>query len=234
MMRRADTIRFSPTHHDFKEEAVRMKRISPLGVLCVALLAASSVRAQAPVEKIDVQNSRVYVFVAKKGAGHEHGVEGRIAAGTLRLGQAAAAGDITFDLRSFQADTDDARNYVGLKPGIDASTQADVTANMHGASVLDVARQGVARFAVDSIRPAVVPGFPGPAYQFDGELDLHGTKRKLGFLASVEMLNDGRRRIRGRFALKQTDFGIQPFSKFLGAVGVADEVQVYGDIYLTP
>jgi hypothetical protein len=33
--------------------------------------------------------------------------------------------------------------------------------------------------------------------------------------------------------LKQTDFGIKPFSKLLGAV-VVDELAIYGDIYLTP
>jgi len=213
-----------------------MKRSSlHVVALCYGCLVAPPAQAQAPVEKIDVQNSRVYVFVAKKGAGHDHGVEGRLAAGTVRLGQAAGAGDMTFDLKAFQVDSDVARRFIGLPGETDASDQAAATTNMRSAAVLDVAQFAAAKYTIDAAKPvAAVAGLPGASYQFDGELELHGVKKKISFYGGVEALDGGRIRIRGRFPLKQTDFGIKPFSKLLGAVGIADELQVYGDIILVP
>jgi polyisoprenoid-binding protein YceI len=211
-----------------------MKRILLTGCLAVWCAWAAPARGQSPVEKIDVQTSRVYVFVAKKGAGHDHGVEGRLTAGAVRLGAAANAGELTFDLLTFQADTDAARRYVGLPPGTDAATQAKVTANMHGSGVLDVAQFATAKFVIHSVTPVTAQGLPGTPYQFDGELELHGVKRAIRFLSGAETIEGGRVRIRGGFTLKQTDFGITPYSKLLGAVGVADELRIYGDLVLTP
>ena len=40
--------------------------------------------------------------------------------------------------------------------------------------------------------------------------------------------------MRGTVELKQTDFGIKPYSKLFGAVGVSDELRVYGEIWIRP
>ncbi|MGH7134809.1 MAG: hypothetical protein ACREHD_03665, partial [Pirellulales bacterium] len=34
----------------------------------------------------------------------------------------------------------------------------------------------------------------------------------------------------GSFVIKQTDYGIRPFSKAFGAVGVTDELTIYGEL----
>ena len=38
--------------------------------------------------------------------------------------------------------------------------------------------------------------------------------------------------LRGGFTLLQSQFGITPFTKAFGAVGVADELKVYGDLWV--
>jgi hypothetical protein len=38
--------------------------------------------------------------------------------------------------------------------------------------------------------------------------------------------------LKGAFPLRQTDYGIRPFRKALGAVGVADVLTVYGDLWV--
>ena len=43
---------------------------------------------------------------------------------------------------------------------------------------------------------------------------------------------DGRIRVLGSFTIKQTDFGIKPYSKAFGTIGVADELTIYGDVIL--
>jgi hypothetical protein len=40
--------------------------------------------------------------------------------------------------------------------------------------------------------------------------------------------------LRGAFRIRQTDFGIQPYTKLLGAIGVADVLTIYGDLYIAP
>src|SRR5579859_6733718 len=58
---------------------------------------------QAEPGSVDLARSRVYVYVDKTGLGHEHGVEGKIKSGAIRLGARADAGSIDFDMTSFAA-----------------------------------------------------------------------------------------------------------------------------------
>jgi len=36
------------------------------------------------------------------------------------------------------------------------------------------------------------------------------------------------------FKIRQTDYGIKPFSRVLGAVGVKDELLISGDLWIMP
>jgi hypothetical protein len=206
-------------------------RIVPL-VVTIVVCAAAPLFAQSG--SVIVEHSRVYVFVAKKGAGHDHGIEGKVAAGEIHLDRAEQVGGLTFDLRSLAADTTAARQFFRLEGETPANTQKEVTDNMHGASVLDLAKFPAAEFVIQRLRPLQPEaGQTAQPYQLDGEFTLHGVKRPLQVVVTSESVN-GMNRLRGRFTMKQTDFGIKPFSKLLGAVGVADELQVYGDVYLRP
>jgi polyisoprenoid-binding protein YceI len=181
---------------------------------------------------VDVSRSRVYTFVGKTGFGHEHGVTGRLKAGSIRLGADRDAGQLVFDLTSFSADTREARRYVGLEGETDASTQEQVTTNMLGAYVLDTEHNPTATFVINSALP-VRGNQPGGAkrYQLEGQFTLHGLTRPLRIFAEARA-ESGAIRLRGAFALLQTDYGIKPFSKALGAVGVTDKLKIYGDILI--
>src|SRR5262245_29109995 len=81
--------------------------------LAVAILVgfASHVRAEEKKDpggagNVDTKASRVYVLVGKEGIGHEHGVEGQLKEGTVQLGKDSEAGQIVFDLASFESDTE--------------------------------------------------------------------------------------------------------------------------------
>lgn len=179
---------------------------------------------------INLEASRVYIFVDKTGFGHQHAVEGRLAEGKLRVA-GRSAGRMVFDLQSFKADTNVARHYVGLKGEFDKKTQAEVTSNMQG-TVLDVAQFSTATFSIDSFQPVEERGKRGKTqYRFDGEFKLHGVKHPLRFMA--EGIEDrGFLHIKGSFRIRQTDYKITPFKKALGAVGVADVLTVHGDIWV--
>ncbi|MEY3460307.1 MAG: hypothetical protein RL215_3464 [Planctomycetota bacterium] len=188
--------------------------------------------ASEPARKVNVADSRVYVFVGKTGLGHNHGVEGKLKSGALRLEGEDAGGELVFDVASFDADTDAARRYVGLSGSTDASTRQQVNANMKGADVLDVRRYPTAKFAVSGVKRTGKQSREGhPLFELSGQFTLHGQTRPLKLEAAAEE-RDGAIRLRGNFNILQTQYGIRPYSKAFGAVGVADRLTIYGDIHL--
>jgi polyisoprenoid-binding protein YceI len=182
--------------------------------------------------EVNTERSRVYIHVGKTGLGHEHAVAGVLKAGHLTLDVAERAGEVVFDMTKFVADPDYARKYIGLQGVSDASTRGKVTANMLGPDVLDVARHSTAIWTISSARATGKQSRRGqPLYEFHGEFTLHGTTRPLRLLAEAEQ-RDGWFHIVGNFSLLQTDYGIRPFSKAFGAIGVADQLTIYGDLWV--
>jgi polyisoprenoid-binding protein YceI len=76
------------------------------------------------------------------------------------------------------------------------------------------------------------PGAHGlPQYQLAGDFTLHGVTRPIQVLAEAEEKPPWIH-LRGGFSMQQTQFGIEPFSKAFGAVGVTDQLNVWGDLWL--
>ncbi|MBL8850967.1 MAG: YceI family protein [Planctomycetaceae bacterium] len=181
---------------------------------------------------VHLKNSRVYIHVGKTGLGHDHAVVGLLKSGTLLLGASENAGQMEFDLTSFRADSDGARKYIGLQGSSDAGTRQQVDANMLGAAVLNVARFPTATFVIASAAPVKKASQRGlPQYQLTGNFTLHGVTRQIQFLADSES-KDGWVHLRGSFSILQSQFGIQPFTKAFGAIGVADRLSIWGDLWI--
>ena len=182
---------------------------------------------------IYLPGSRVYVLVDKTGLGHQHGVMGQIKQGRIRLDLPQDSGQLSFDLTTFAADPDLARQYVGLSGTEDPSSQQQVTANMLGADVLNVAQFPTATFQIKRITQLPTPSQRGlTQYELDGDFSLHGATQPIRVIADAEQ-NGPWIHLRGGFSILQTQYGITPFSKAFGAVGVADQLQIYGDLWLS-
>lgn len=197
---------------------------------------ASTRQPAAPLHAGDfyLDASHVYTLVGKTGLGHEHGVVGSLSSGKLLLGTTSQAGEMVFDMKSFVADTDAARKYVGLEGTSSESTQQQVTTNMLGPAVLDVEHYPTATFHIDSAARYEKPSKRGlPQYLLKGQFTLQDATRPLEFLVEVEMVK-GWQHVRGGFRIRQTDYGIEPFSKAFGAIGVADELTIWGDAWVAP
>ena len=182
--------------------------------------------------EIDTALSRIYVHVDKTGFGHEHGVEAKLTSGRLQLGANQNAGEIVIDMTSFNADTDEARRYVGLEGSTDLGTRKEVNNNMLGPDVLDVQKYPTATFTISSIQPVKSkrPNAP-PQLQIVGDFTLHGKTNKLTVVADSAKAN-GYTRVYGNFSVLQSDYGITPFRKALGAVGVADRLTIWGELWV--
>ncbi len=182
--------------------------------------------------------SRVYTHVYKKGLGHEHAVIGKLASGFLSLnGQPRpnqGMGELVFDIQSFVADTESARKYIGLEGTTDADTAKQVTTNMLSAEVLDAVKHPTATYKVSSIKESAAKSAKGlKQYEFNGEFTLHGVTRPLQLVAEAEY-KDGWVHLVTKFTVLQTQFGIRPYRKAFGAVGVADNLDIYGDLWVAP
>lgn len=210
-----------------------------VNLVCVLLVLAQSASAEpanpaSGSANVDVESSRVYVFVGKKGFGHEHGVEGKLKEGALQLGKEQAAGKLIIDLTSLEADTEAARKYVKLDPDFDQDKK-EINATMRGKDVLDVDQHPTATFEIASAKQSAQPTEGnGTAYELKGNFTLHGKTRPLTVLATASQEQDGKVRLTGNFKIKQTDFGIKPYSAGFGLAAVADELVIYGDLRLVP
>jgi len=183
---------------------------------------------------VQIQASRVYIFVDKTGLGHQHGVEAHLLASSLVMGAKERAGTLVFDMASFDADTAAARRYVGLDGLTDQNTRLAVNENMKGPSILNVAKYPVATFDVDSALATKQTSSQGlPIFELSGNFTLLGTTRPLSILVEVEQ-SRGWLHLRGNFTIKQTSYGITPYSKAFGAIGVADPLKIYGDLFVAP
>ena len=183
---------------------------------------------------VNLEHSRVYIKVGKVGLGHEHGVVGKLREGTLKLNGESSQGTLVFDMTSFDADTPAARKFVGLEGTTDESTRKQVNTNMRGQEVLSVDKFPTAQFQVTRVSPSDKPNARGaPQVVIEGNFTLQNKTRPVKILANVSDEN-GWKHVRGGFAILQSDFGMKPYSKMLGAVGVTDRLEIFGVLWIAP
>src|SRR5262245_25397085 len=180
--------------------------------------------------QIDLEKSRIYVRVGKKGLGHEHGVEGKIKSGTIDLNAGKNAGEIEFDILAGLVGIGKETGHVELEGTTGESTRGKVTETMLGAAVLDVEQFPTASFKIKS-RELKKTKTASDTVVLKGDFTLHGQSQPLTVEARIER-KDGQSHLRGEFTILQSDFEITPYKAALGTVGVADELKIWGDIWI--
>jgi hypothetical protein len=183
---------------------------------------------------INCDYSRVYIFVDRSNSlGHVHGVEGRVKSGHLLLNQ-NQPGSLVIDVQSFDADTPAGRAAFGLADDIDQGTRQKVNDNMKGPEVLNVSQFPEAKLSnIKLTATGKMSQRKLQEYIMEGDFTLQQATRKISATCDLEEKN-GWSHLRGTFRIKQTDYGIKPFSRVLGAVGVKDELLIYGDLWIMP
>jgi polyisoprenoid-binding protein YceI len=191
-----------------------------LFVLCAAGRAASRPAAGTRTFSVDERQSRALVEVGKSGvfsfaAGHTHEVEGAI------------AGSITVDEehpdRSHVRLEIDVRKLTVTGKGESPKDVPKVQQTMLGNEVLDAERHPNIRFVSTtvSVKRAALPTLD---LVVGGELTLHGVTRQVSVPVAARIEASGLM-ASGRFALKQTDYGITPVS-VAGVVSVKDTLNI--------
>ena len=200
--------------------------------------------AHGAVYEVDTARSEIAVVVFKGGAAsmlaHDHVVRAARWQATLDVSvdPVALAADVRVDATGLEIDEPDARARYGLDGALSDGDRAQVRATMLGAGQLDVARYPEIRFTVaeidrvaDAGGAATVAG--GGAFRLAGELHLHGRTKRVSLPLAITRDGDAFT-ARGRLRVKQSDFGIAPYSAFLGAVRTQDEVEIAFTLVAVP
>jgi polyisoprenoid-binding protein YceI len=158
---------------------------------------------------------------------------------TTRQGAASKAGhDLRIEVGSWEAEF-----KLGEAPEQSAMTLAADSRSMRvtegtggiksltgddKASIQKTINDEVLKGCAIEFRSSEVRGAPGGGLSVGGQLDLNGRTAPVAFDLAVG--DDGR--VTGSATVKQTDFGMKPYSALFGALKVADEVTVAIDATL--
>lgn len=203
---------------------------SPLLVLALSLslgfFAAWPLLSAPPKShRIQVKGSRFEILVFKSGLAsalaHDHVVQVKDFKGQVKVNRAKPE-------RSQVSLTVLSKSLHVLKKSLSKSNRAKVEKTMKSAKILNVQKYPKVTLSSKSLRMKTRSRSKGlTLYTFDmtAELSLHGQSRTIVIPVRVE--DRGKAVIAdGQVDLKQSDFGITPYSAFLGAIGVKDSVTV--------
>lgn len=168
--------------------------------------------------------------------------DGRLLLRTFREGLAAQVGHdlvLEFTVWSAQAAPPGAEGGASLEVRVDLTSLRALEGTGGVKPLTDRDRRdiaGNARKALDSQHypDAVFRSASFTATEnggvFDGTLTLHGADRPLRL--AVTRTGDGR--LRARATVRQTEYGIKPYSAFLGALKLRDAVEIDADVAADP
>lgn len=178
-----------------------------------------------PVYRIDSARSLAVVRVYRAGPlarlGHDHVVASRAIHGYAALAPAAPRADLYVPLARLTVDEPALRAAAGFGTQPSPRDIEGTRTNMLE-KVLEVERFPFAVLRVER-RP------DSPA--LDVSATIHGVTRRISIPVETGLPSRSLLYVRGEFSLKQTEFGIEPFSALGGALRVADRVDVMFEVY---
>ena len=190
---------------------------------------------QARQYRLDPASSTLRILVYRGGTlarlGHNHVISSTDLQGRIWLGRTLGSSgfDIRVPVETLIVDDNQARLAEGPDFPLNLSEDAKrgTKANMLRETLLDGARYPEVR--IQSLR---VQGSP-QAPEVVAALRIRDQTRELHLPIQLESTAD-ELRVRGSFALRQSDFGITPLSLALGALQVQDEVRIRFDLRAAP
>ncbi|NIR59979.1 MAG: YceI family protein [Gammaproteobacteria bacterium] len=182
------------------------------------------------VYRVDPERSRVVVHVHRAGRlaklGHDHVVASHAVQGLAARGAGGEGrADLYFALASLRVDEPELRAAAGLEKELSDSDVEATRRNMLQ-KVLEAEGHPYVRLRVTAVDEQAAHAI------VSARLSVHGVTREFEIPAEI-IASDGALRARGAFRVRQTDFGMTPYSALGGALRVADELDVRFDVRAT-
>jgi polyisoprenoid-binding protein YceI len=187
------------------------------------------VPAAEPVYRIDPGTSRILIYVYREGSlariGHDHVVASHEVRGYALIpdGLDGARADFYFRVATLTVDETELRNKAGFTTEPSAEDIENTRQRMLRAAVLDAEKYPF-------VQIHAVPASTKPSdLRLSAEVTLHGVTRTLQI--PVKLAVEGARfSVQGETDIRQSEFGITPFSVLGGALAVKDELHVIFDV----
>lgn len=194
--------------------------------LCVTVLTliGHSARAQTRIYAISAADSSLWVFVGKAGLfsalAHDHEIGVKSFTGRVTVAADASSGQLALEI--------DARSLVVLDKKVSEEDRTKIYNSMHGEVLASTQHQKITfkAVAVTEAKPTSAQGY---GLMLTGALTLHGVTRRIAVPVNVTITAQ-HLRATGKYTLKQTDYGIKPYSAAGGTVRVKNEIVINFDI----
>jgi polyisoprenoid-binding protein YceI len=191
-------------------------------VTLAAVVTASADEPPSTRFAIDASKGEVKLLVKKRGAlkafAHDHDIAAREFAGTVVWTPSAVDGaSVTIRIPTKKLEV--------LDTGLSAEDRAKVAENMRSKDVLDVEKYPEIVFTSSFVAASEREKDGRLPLTITGNLAIHGVTRHAVLKLLLKERGD-ELEVEGEHKLKQTEFGIEPFSAVFGTVGVQDELSI--------
>ncbi len=178
-----------------------------------AVIAVAPARPQARTYQIVAAESSFTIFVGKAGAlsflAHDHNIAVRSFSGRVVVPEAGAEqGSLALDI--------EAKSLTVLDK-VSEKDRATITKSTN-----DVVLE-TGKFPKITFRSVGVSNVNGASLTVNGDLTLHGVTKRIAVRVTIAATPQ-QLRASGKYILKQTDFGITPYSAAAGSIKVKNEV----------
>lgn len=181
------------------------------------------------VDRVDSSRSLITVYAYRSGplaaSGHDHVVASHDVHGYILVSKtpAESRADVYFPVGTLRVDEAQLRTEAGFTTQVPAQDAENTQQNMLR-SVLE---------APDFPHIVLhISGFQGnpPQVTLSAQLTVHGQTRDIAIPAHLQ-LEAKNIEVDGEFSIRQTDFGMTPYSILGGALAVKDELQIRFKLY---
>lgn len=196
---------------------MKARRVFPLLLLAVFAFGQSTTRTYTIVPS----ESSFWVFVGKTGffsaLAHDHEIGVKRFGGRVVVPAAGAGGG------SLEMEVD-APSLVVLDKKPSEEDKKKIFNSMHN-EVLESAKYQKIAFKSVSVSDVKQTGNEAYSFVVNGDLTLHGVTKRIAVPVAATVTPQ-QLRATGKYTLKQTDYGIKPYSAAGGTIKVKDEVVV--------
>lgn len=190
-------------------------------VVSLTLLAATVQAQKSRTYTIVPGESSFWVFVPKTGLlsgfAHDHEIGVKSFTGKITVPESGAGdGLLVLDV--------DATSLVVLDKKPSEEDKKKIQNSMHS-EVLESAKYSKINFKSTSVSDLKQMGGDKYGFTLNGDLTLHGVTKRIAVPVSLT-INGQQLRAEGKYTLRQTDFGIKPYSAAGGTIKVKNEITV--------
>lgn len=196
-----------------------------VAMLLASALCAASASGGASVYRVDPSQSllvaRTYKAGFTKGLAHDHAIRANPVSGTIAYVPGHPEEDkvqLTVPTDGLVVDDEKARQAAHLGPGPNEKQRRDIDKSMRDPGQLDTRK-----FPTISFQSSGVQERSPDELVVTGAFTLHGVTRTVSLPVHLRE-EDGRLTADGTLDFRQTEYGIHPYSSFMGAVKNQDRI----------